>query len=63
MQVIMVKGHHEGRQRGVSGGGMTPPVASMPNGSNPQGEEQVVKNEHIDVGDVVGLMRSFERMS
>jgi hypothetical protein len=40
-----------------------PPVASMPEGSNPQGEEQVVGQEHIVVGDVVGLMRSFQRMS
>jgi hypothetical protein len=40
-----------------------PPVASMPEGSNPQGEEQVIGQEHIVVGDVVGLMRSFQRMS
>jgi hypothetical protein len=40
-----------------------PPVASMPEGSNPQGDEQVVGQEHIVVGDVVGLMRSFQRMS
>jgi hypothetical protein len=40
-----------------------PPVASMPEGSNPQGEEQVIGHEHIVVGDVVGLMRSFQRMS
>jgi hypothetical protein len=40
-----------------------PPVASMPEGSNPQGEEQVIGQEQIVVGDVVGLMRSFQRMS
>jgi hypothetical protein len=41
---------------------MMPPVASMPKGSNPQGGKQVVGQEHIVVGDVVGMMRSFERM-
>jgi hypothetical protein len=40
-----------------------PPVASMPEGSNPQGDEQVVGQEQIAVGDVVGLMRSFQCMS
>jgi hypothetical protein len=35
----------------------------MPEGSNPQGEEHVVRHEHIAVGDVVGMMRSFQRMS
>jgi hypothetical protein len=40
-----------------------PPVASMPEGSNPQGDEQVVGHEKIIVGDVVGLMRSFQCMS
>jgi hypothetical protein len=38
-----------------------PPVASMPEGSNPQGDKQVVGQEQIAVGDVVGLMRSFQR--
>jgi hypothetical protein len=42
---------------------VTPPVASMPEGSNPQGDEQVVGQEKIAVGDVVGMMRSFQRMS
>ena len=41
---------------------MTPIVASMPKGSNPQGDEQVVRQEKIVVGDVVGMMRSFHRM-
>ena len=40
-----------------------PPVASMPEGSNPQGDEQVVEKEHIVVGDVVGMMRYFQWMS
>jgi hypothetical protein len=34
----------------------------MPKGSNPQGEEKVVGQEQIVMGDVVGLMRSFKRM-
>jgi hypothetical protein len=38
----MVRGRHRGRRRGARGGGTTPPVASMPEGSNPQGDEQVV---------------------
>jgi hypothetical protein len=59
----MVRGRRRGRQRGARGGGATPPVASMPEGSNPQGEEQVIGQEQIVVGDVVGLMRSFQRMS
>jgi hypothetical protein len=42
---------------------MTPLVAFTLEGSNPQGEEQVVGQEHIFVGDLVGLMRSFHRMS
>ena len=42
---------------------MTPPVASMREGSNPQGGEQVLGQEHISVGDVVGMMRSFQCMS
>ena len=39
-----------------------PPVASMPNMSNPKGDEQVVGQEKITVGDVVGMMRSFQHM-
>jgi hypothetical protein len=59
----LVRGRHGGRQRGARGGGVTPPVASTPEGSNPQGEEQVIGQEQVVVGDVVGLMRSFQRMS
>jgi hypothetical protein len=36
VQVIMVRGHRGGRRRGASGGGMTPPVASMPEGLTPR---------------------------
>jgi len=38
----MVTGCHRGRQRGARGGGVMPPIASMLEGSKPQGEEQVV---------------------
>ena len=41
---------------------MTPPVASTPEGSNPQGGEQVLRQEQIAVGDVIGMMRSFQCM-
>jgi hypothetical protein len=59
----MARGCLGGRRRGAKGGGATPPVASMPEGSNPQGGEQVLEQEKIAVGDVVGMMRSFQRMS
>jgi hypothetical protein len=36
----MVRGRRGGRRQGARGGGVTPPVASMPEGSNPQGGEQ-----------------------
>ena len=39
------------------------PVASMPEGSNPQGDKMVFRHEHIVLGDVVGMMRSFQHMS
>jgi hypothetical protein len=42
---------------------VTPPVASTPEGSNPQGGEQVLRQEKIAVGDVVEMMRSFQHMS
>jgi hypothetical protein len=63
VQVIMVRGHYGGRQQGARGGGTMPPVASTPEGSNPQGDEQVLGQEKIAVGDVVRMMRSFEHMS
>ena len=53
----MVRGCCKGRQQGARGGGVTPPVAFTPEGSNPQGDEQTIGKEHIAVGDVVGLMR------
>jgi hypothetical protein len=39
-----------------------PLVASMLEGCNPQGEIQAMGQEHVVVGDVVWLMRSFHRM-
>jgi hypothetical protein len=59
----MVRGRHRGRRQGARGGGTMPPTTSMPKGSNPQGDEQVVGQEKIVVGDVVGMMRSFQHMS
>ena len=58
----MVRGRHRGRRWGAREGGMTPPVASTPEGSNPQGGEQVLGQEQIAVVDVVGMMRYFQRM-
>jgi hypothetical protein len=43
--------------------GVTPPIESMLEGSNPQGEEKITEQEQVVVGDVVGMMRSFQRMS
>jgi hypothetical protein len=63
MQVIMVRGSRRGKRRGARGGGTTPPVASTPEGSNPQGDEQVLGQEQIVVSDVVGMMGSFQCMS
>ena len=63
VQVIMVRGHRGGRRRGARGGGVTPPVASTPEGSNPQGGEKVLEQEQIAVSDVVEMMRSIQRMS
>jgi hypothetical protein len=62
MQVIMVRGCRGGRRWGARGGGATPPVESMPEGYNPQGDEKVLGQEKITVGHVVGMMRSFQHM-
>jgi hypothetical protein len=59
----MVRGRHGGRRWGSRGGGMTPPVASMLEGSNPHGGEQVLGQDQIAVGNVIGMMRSFQCMS
>jgi hypothetical protein len=59
----MVRGRRGSRRRGVGGRGVTPPIVPMPEGSNPQGDEKNTEPEQVVVGDVVGLMRSFQRMS
>jgi hypothetical protein len=59
----MVRGHRGERRRGPRGGGVMPPATSTPEGSNPQGDEQVFGKEHIVVGDMVWMMRSFEWIS
>jgi hypothetical protein len=59
----MVRGRRRGRRRGARGGDVMPPVASMPEGSNNQGGEQVLGQEQIAVGNVIGMMRSFQCMS
>jgi hypothetical protein len=42
---------------------VTPSIASMPEGSNPYEDEHNVEENHISMGDVVSMMRSFQRMS
>ena len=42
---------------------MTPPITYTSERSNPQEEEPNVEQENIVVGDVVSMMRSFQRMS
>jgi hypothetical protein len=59
----MVRGHRGGRQRGAMGGGVKPPITSTPEGSNPPGGEKVLGQEQVAVGDLVGMMRYFQRMS
>ena len=59
VQVIMVRGRRGGRRQGARGGGATPPAAPTPEGSNPQGGEQVLGLEQIAAGDVVGMTRFF----
>ena len=63
VKVIMVRGCRGGRRRGARGGGETPPLASTPEGSNPQGGEQVLGLELIAAGDIVKMTRSFQHMS
>jgi hypothetical protein len=58
----MVRGCCGGRQWGARGGGVTPPVTSMLEGSKPQGDKQVIGKVQIVVSDMVVLMRSFQWM-
>jgi hypothetical protein len=41
---------------------MLPPIESTKEGKNPLGEEKTTEQEKLVVGDVVGMMRSFQRM-
>jgi hypothetical protein len=63
MQVIMVRGRRGSRRHGVGGRGVTPPIVSTPEGSNPREMSKTTEQEQVVVGDVVGMMRSFQRMS
>ena len=42
---------------------MTPSIVPTPEGSNPEGDEKTIEPEQVVVGDVAGLMQSFQRMS
>jgi hypothetical protein len=55
----MVRGRRGVRRQGIKGRGVMPLVASTPEGSNPQGGEQVLRLEQIAASDVVGRTRSF----
>jgi hypothetical protein len=46
----MVRGRRRDSRRGARGGGAMPPVAPAPEGSNPQGEEQVLSMSRILCG-------------
>jgi hypothetical protein len=41
---------------------VTNPIVSTLEGSNPQGDEQITEQEQVVVTDVVGMMKSFQRM-
>jgi hypothetical protein len=47
----------------MGGRGMPPPSTSTLKGYAPQGEEHTTEQEHVAVGDVMGIMRYFQRMS
>jgi hypothetical protein len=59
---IMVRGWRMSRHRSVGGRGMLPPSKSTLEGSDPQGEEKPTEQEQVVVGNVMGMMRSFQRM-
>jgi hypothetical protein len=51
------------RRQGAGGIGMPPPnTYSTPEGSSPQGEEKTTEKEQVAVGDIMGMMRYFQRM-
>jgi hypothetical protein len=51
------------RLRGVGGRGMLPPCPYTAVGYAPQGEEKNNEQEKFLVGDVMGMMRPFQRIS
>jgi hypothetical protein len=59
----MVRGRRGSRQHGVGGRGVKLAIVSTLEGYNPHGEEQTTEQEKVVIGDVVGMMRSFQRMS
>jgi hypothetical protein len=59
----MVRRRRGSKRRGVGGRGVKPSIVSTPVGSNPQGDEKITEQKQVVVGDVVGMMRSFQRMS
>jgi hypothetical protein len=58
----MVRACRMSRCHGVGGRGMPPLSVSMLEGYNPQGDEQTNEKKQVAVGDVVGMMRFFQRM-
>jgi hypothetical protein len=63
MKSIMVRGCRMSRCKNAGGKGMLHLSASATEGSAPQGEEQATEQKQVAIGNVVGLMRSFQRMS
>jgi hypothetical protein len=59
----MVRGCKGSRRRGAGGRSVTPLIVRTPERSNPHGDEHNVEEEQVIVGDVVSMMRSFQRMS
>jgi hypothetical protein len=63
IHVIIVRGRRGGRRPSVGGRGVMPPIVSMPEGCNTQGDEKITEQEEVVVGDVVCMMRSSQRIS
>jgi hypothetical protein len=60
---IMVRERRMSRLLGVGGRGMPPPSTSTPEGSTPRGEGKTTEQDKVAVGNVMGMMRYFHRMS
>jgi len=63
MARIMVIGRRMSRRWAVGGRGMPPPHTCTPEGSTPQGEGQIIEPDQVAVGDVMWMIKSFQRMS